>query len=489
MVVYFGFALGFFNTYLFTRQGGFTQEQYGLTSTFIAFASIMFSIASFGAQGFISKFYPYYKAHLPTEKNDQLSWALLLPCIGFAFVALIAVASKDVLVDSIFSNSPELPEYFYWILPFGFGYTMFVILEAYAWMTRRSVLSNLLKEVLFRFFTTCLVLLTTYGIIGSFDGFIRLYAFIYPVLALVLLLVFLKNRDFVFQFSISRVTKRFYSKIMALASFVWTGGLVFNLAGVFDTIVIAAVLPNGMAAVAPFTLAQYISSLIQAPQRAIISASVSPLSHAWKDKDYRKINMIYNRSSINQLVFATGMFCLIWLNFEDGIVSFNLQEGYRAAMWPFLFLGLTRIIDMGTGVNAQIIGTSTFWRFDFISGMVLLACTLPLNYFLAREMGIVGPAISNLISFTLYNLIRYLFLYRRFNMQPFTIKTVYTLLLAAASYLLTYSIFNEFRGIEWILLRSVVFCSLFISGTVALRLSPDVQPVFTSLLKRLGLQR
>jgi len=35
-VVYFGFALGFLNTYLFAREGGFTKEQYGLTGLFIA---------------------------------------------------------------------------------------------------------------------------------------------------------------------------------------------------------------------------------------------------------------------------------------------------------------------------------------------------------------------------------------------------------------------------------------------------------------------
>ena len=49
LVVYIGFALGFLNMYLFTREGsGLTKEQYGLTNTFIAIANIMFAIASFG---------------------------------------------------------------------------------------------------------------------------------------------------------------------------------------------------------------------------------------------------------------------------------------------------------------------------------------------------------------------------------------------------------------------------------------------------------
>jgi len=489
VIVYFGFALGFFNTYLFTREGGFTKEQYGLTATFIAIASIMYSIAGLGSNAYISKFFPYYKSHLDNKKNDQLAWALLFPLLGFSIVVLLGILFKDIIIDNVYKNSPELLEYYYWLFPFGLGYTLFIVLEAYAWMQQKSVLSNFLKEVMFRVFVTALIVLTSIGIITDFDIFIIIYSFLYIFLVTVLLAVFYKRKQLHLTFSVSKVTMRFYKKIVLLASFVWSGGLVFNLAGVFDTIVIAAVLPNGMAAVAVFTLGQNISSLIQAPQRAIVSASISPLSHAWKEKDYKKIQTIYSRSSINQLIFSTAMFSLIWLNFEDGVYTFNLQKDYIAAMWPFFFIGLTRVIDMGTGVNAQIIATSSFWRFEFISGLILLSITLPLNYFLARDMGIVGPAISNLISFTIYNAIRYIFLYRKFGMQPFTVKTLYTLLLATAAYFIAFLLFKNFQGIEWILLRSIVFSIFFFTGMVLLKLSPDVQPVFLTIKRRLGLQR
>ena len=41
VLVYIGFLIGFINTYLFTREGGFTQSQYGLTGIFVAVANIM----------------------------------------------------------------------------------------------------------------------------------------------------------------------------------------------------------------------------------------------------------------------------------------------------------------------------------------------------------------------------------------------------------------------------------------------------------------
>jgi hypothetical protein len=77
-----------------------------------------------------------------------------------------------------------------------------------------------------------------------------------------------------------------------------------------------------------------------------------------------------------------------------------------------------RVVDMGTGVSGQIIATSTFWRFDFITGLILLVIMLPLNWLLTQQLGLIGPAVANLIAFSIYNLIRYLFLLRKFNMQP-----------------------------------------------------------------------
>jgi len=487
IVVYFGFALGFLNTYLFTRQGGLTKEQFGLTNTFIAFANIMFSVACLGMPAFIGKFFPYYKSHLPNKKNDQLTLALLFTCIGFLIVTLVGIASKHIVIDVVFKNSPELPKYYYWTFIFAFGYTLYMLMEAYAWQQRQAVLSNFLKEVLFRVFATILIVLATSQVIRTFDVFIGIYAFTYLAIAAVMFIFFIKRKDFYFTFSISNVTRKFRRKIILLASYVWAGSLVFNIASVFDTIVIAAVMPNGMAAAGVYALAQNISSLIQAPQRAIVSSSVGPLSQAWKEKNYKKIDRVYHRSSINQLVFSCAMFSLIWLNFDDGITTFHLQEGYRAAKWVFFYIGIARIIDMGTGLNSQIIATSTFWRFEFTSGMILLALTIPLNWQLTRMYGIIGPAFSNLISFTVFNLIRYVFLLRRFKMQPFTGKSVYTVLLAAASYTLCYLLFYDQTGFGWIVLRSTVFVSIFLTGMFLLKLTPDALPVAITLKKKLGL--
>ena len=487
LMVYVGFALGFFNTYLFTKEGGFTKEQYGLTGIFIALANLMFSFANLGMPSYIFKFYPYYEDNLDKKRNDILTWALLVSLIGFCFVVMGGIYFKDLIIFKFGKNSPEFVNYYYWIFPFGLGLTLYSILESYAWQQKESIFTNFLREVLVRGLTTILIICTFIGWLGKFDLFIKIYSFTYLITALFLLFYLIKKGNLHLTIKASIVTKKYAKKILILVKFIYGGTLVYAVAGVFDTILLASVSVNGLAAVAVYSLAQNMASLIQAPQRGIISSSIAALSKAWKDKDQQRILNIYKQSSINQLIFAVGMFSLIWLNFEDGIFTFHLQSGYIDAKWVFFFIGLMRIVDMGTGVNAQIISTSTLWKFEFVTGVILLSITLPMNYILTKYyFDVMGPAIANLISFTIYNLIRFWYLQKKFSMQPFTLKSFYTIVLGIISYYLCFYLFDSYHGFVWLVIRSVSFIALYGSGTILLQLSSDIIPVWNTLQKRLG---
>ena len=189
------------------------------------------------------------------------------------------------------------------------------------------------------------------------------------------------------------------------------------------------------------------------------------------------------------LLFAIGMFMLLWLNFTDGVFTFKLKQEYLDAKWVFFLIGLSRIIDMGTGVNGQIISTSTFWRFDFLTGLVLVVITLPFNYILTKKMGITGPAIANLGSFFIYNFIRYIYLLKKFRMQPFTAKTAYTLLLGILAFYTTWLLFDSKHGFSWLVIRSTFFLAIYIGGAFLFKLSPDLEPVLRVIQKRMGIKK
>lgn len=481
--VYAGFFIGFLNTYLFTRDNSsFSTSEYALTNIFIAVGNIMFAFANLGMISTVYKFYPYYNENVAKKKNDLITWALVTSFIGFFFVLMAGIFFKDTVLRKFGGNSPEFVQYYFWVFPFGFSILLFSVLEVFTWNLRKSIFTNFLREVLFRLFTTVLILLLSFKIINSFDTFIKLYAFTYGVVAFVLCVYLIYKRQLHLTFEVSRVTKKFYKKIISFASLIYFGGLVYMVSQFIDTLVIMSVV--GTKAAGIFSLGSVVAGLVQAPQRGAIAASIPVLSKAWKDKDHSKILLIYQRSGINLLIASLGIFLMVWLNYTDAIQTFRLKHEYIESEWIFFFLGMARIVDLGTGVNSQIIGTSSFWRFEFLSGVVLLLLAVPLNYILVKRYGIIGAGYSNLIAFTVYNTIRIIFLERKFNMHPFSIKTLYAVLLALASYFACYYTLGQMHGLWGIVIKSAAFVVLYGGGVIYFNLSPDVLPVLANVKKR-----
>jgi O-antigen/teichoic acid export membrane protein len=491
-VIYIGFAVGMLNIYFFTQEGlftkGFTEEQYGLTSIFIAISSLMASFAMLAMPSYIFKFYHYYNDHLPIRKNDMVTWALLISSIGFVLVMIAGWFFKDLVIRKFGQHSPMLLVYYYWIFPMGLGLTIYTVLEAYAWGMGKAVLTSFLREVQWRLWTTVLVLLWVMGVITDYSLFIKLFAFGYPLIAITLFIYLVAKGKIHFTFRVSKVSRRYWGKILRFCTFFYAGAVIFTLSTVFDTIVIASRLDDGTAKAGIFGLAAIMASIIQAPQRAIIAASMTHLSKAWKDKNMKLLQRVYQRSSINLLVFALGIYILIGLNYREAVITLQMKDSYLAGFNAFLLLGFVRVIDMGTGVNGQIIGTSTYWKFELISGVILLAFMLPLTYILTNEYDIMGPAIASLISISIYNAVRIAFLWSKFKLFPFSKQSLYTVLLAGASFTICYLAFRNLHGFPGLIVRSLAFIIIYAGATVYLKLSPDIEPVVKTIRKRLGLK-
>lgn len=270
--------------------------------------------------------------------------------------------------------------------------------------------------------------------------------------------------------------------MLTLAGFVFSGQVIYILAQVMDSIFIASLM--GLIPTGIFALSSYIANLIQIPQRSMISISLPALSQAWKDKNMHEIERIYKRSSINLLLAALFIFGGIWLNIEEAFRLLDIQSEYTTGLTVIFILSISRIIDAGTGVNSQILMTSTQWKFEFLTGVLLLSISLPLNYVLIKKFGIEGSAYANLVSFAIYNGIRYTFLWKRFQLQPFSIKTVISIGTAVVAYFISYYLFQEMNGWMGIILRSTLFTILFFSSIYAFKLTPDAMQLLEIAQKR-----
>jgi O-antigen/teichoic acid export membrane protein len=489
--VYIGFLIGALNVYfyststpLFFKSGNtFTPEQFALTRVFFDSSAMMFTFASLGVIPVIYKFYPYYKDNLPENQIDLVSWALVLSIFGFILLCICGLYFEPLFIRKFSANSKLAVDYYFWLFPFTMGVLFFSVIEGFCWALQKSIISNFLKETGLRIVTTILILLYISRTI-SFHIFVALFSLQYIVIFFALLFYLYKTGHLHFTFRISKVTRKFMKKMLNMQVLIFGGTVIAAVATSIDSLIIASV--KGLALAGIFSFAQYAANLIQVPQRSIQSVSAGVLSRAWKDKDYAEINRIYSRSCINLLLMSLFIFGNLWLNLVPAMQVFHIQGDYAAGIGVVLVLSLLRIIDAGTGLNQMVINTSTFWRFDFYSGIILLAFRLPLTYFLIKKYGIIGSAFAELTAYTVYNVIRCEFLRRKFNMQPFTMKTLYSLLLASGAYGICFFMMRDISGFLGLIIRSAAFSAVMISGIFYFKLTPDAGQLYHVFLKKIG---
>ena len=146
-------------------------------------------------------------------------------------------------------------------------------------------------------------------------------------------------------------------------------------------------------------------------------------------------------------------------------------------------MGLAKLIDLATGVNSQIIGTSNFWKFDFYTNLFYILLSLPLNFYLIKNYNLEGLAYSNLIALTLYNSIRFLFLYKKFKLQPYTYKHGLFLLLSIGLILLVHQIPTANNILANILLQSTVFVLSFYLLVSWINPAPEALEIVNNFFK------
>jgi O-antigen/teichoic acid export membrane protein len=480
--IYIGFLIGAVNTYFLTHKAWFSTDENGLTRVMLEVGMLFYSFSTLGVTSFLYKFFPYYADNLTPKKNDILSLSLVVVCFGFAITATSAWLFEPLIVRKFSGNSLLLVQYFYWTLPMAFLILIYQVLEAYAYGFHKGVFTGILRETVLRIYTSAIILLKVFDLI-NFKTFIELFSFQYVVIIIILLIHLKVNNQLWLSFTISRVTKKFRKKILAIMSLTLIVIVVGVLRQSIDGLVLASTKNLGKAAI--FGLAAYMVSVLQVPLRSILAITTPLLSRAWKDKNLHEIDRIYKRSSINLLSFSLFAFFCIWLNFTQGINFFGINPDYLEGRWVFFLLGMVTIIEMGTGVNAQIIGTSTYWRFELWTSVLLTALIIPLSYKLTIKYGVMGPAIANIISFSVYNTIRYWFLWKKFKMQPFSSKTIEVIIIAVACYAACYFLFDSMKGIAGIVVRTGLFVSLFLIAVYKRNITPDTKPIVENLLLRL----
>jgi O-antigen/teichoic acid export membrane protein len=472
--IYLGFCIGAINV-LILFPHFLKPEEFGLTRLLLDISLLISTLSSVGTIPITLKFYPFYKSYLKEKNNDLAFIAFALLGIGLIIFLIGLAVFKEFVIRKFGYRSPLFVSYYYLLYPLTASLALFGLLEAFAWSSKQTGLSNFLKEIGFRVLTLVLLILIAFSVI-NLKQFLNFYACTYIPSVLILFIYLIKKKYLRFTFRISSVTKRFGKKMATFGGLFFFSAALNVLARTNDIIIISSQSKGGLADAAVFTIATYLITIMDVPQRSLISTTTSHIAEAWKNKDLATINKYYRKTALNLLIIGIAIFGIVFINVPN-LVSF-LGNRYSSLSVILFILGISKVIDLGTGLNTQILLLSKYWSIDFYTNALFVALSIPLNYFLIKKFGIVGSAVANLISLTVFNVVRIIFIKRLFNLLPFGQANFISLLVGAtcvAICILIPRISNIYLDFA---VRSVCFILMFGLLTIGLNISSDITSLF-----------
>ncbi|MFT4202519.1 MAG: lipopolysaccharide biosynthesis protein [Chitinophagaceae bacterium] len=458
----------------------FTLEAFGLYNVLLECSVFFATIITLGSLTSFVKFYPVYASHLKPKENDLPFWTVLVITVSAGLFVLFCFLFPELIEQKFGKNSKLFVDNFYLLLPLTLSFTAILVMEAFCWMIRKTIVSNFVKEVPFRLAVLLLIVLYALHWI-DWHQFFLFFSLIYIPGGVILLATIIKDGSVKIVPTKSKVTKRLYKKILTFTSFHFSGLVISILPKSFDAMMLAST--NGLESTGVYSMSLYFLALMEIPQRSMMGIASALISEAWKNKNKAKIKEMYHKTSLNLFIVGILIFGVLYPNM-DNLVRFE-GDDYALIKQLFLVGSIGKLVDMGMGMNQQILGYSKYWRIDFFTSAIFVVLTVAVNYWSIHQWGTIGAAIGNTICLTGFNLLRFFYNWKLFRLQPFTKNTVYAALIGIAALLPT--LWLPYIGNMYVdaAVRVVVFGGLFGLGILYFKISSDFSDMHRMFVERL----
>jgi O-antigen/teichoic acid export membrane protein len=237
----------------------------------------------------------------------------------------------------------------------------------------------------------------------------------------------------------------------------------------------------GLSATGVYSVCFFFGIFVSLPARAILKISNIVSAGAWKNNDIKLLRDIYEKSCITLFIIGLLMFLGLWVNIEN--IFKILGPDYASGRWVIFFIGLGSLIDMSTGANSSILGSSPYYKVQTAFIVVLVISLIATNLLLIPTFGITGAAIGGAVSLTILNLLRFLYLWYKFNLQPFNYKFVVVGLVGISAWYISSFLPELSNFIADIFVRSSLLTVLFCLPVYLLKISPDINEKADQILR------
>lgn len=433
IVQYTGIAIGYLNIGILFP-AFLSAAQIGLYSFLNSTARMLMTLTSLGTPATIIRFSPQYKDE-PAKYRWFLQWIGKRLLIGLLVMNVLLFVTKDWVIQTFYADAPLIQTYYLYLLPLTSLLVVFFVASAYVRSHLRIVIPSALEKVLLRILLAALA----WGVATSYVSFNQLITGFTLAHLLILLVLFIyairlaplpKAKGTAIVQANDQKQLSYFGLLNVLTAL--GSELVRNI----DILMLAAMI--GLADTGIYNIAFFIGAVIDMPMRSVGQISSPIIARAWKDNNKTEISKIYQQSALNLMVIGGLIFSLVYANLDTIFEIIPNGAIYAKGMNVVLLIGAARLISMSMGNNSEIIANSTYYYFNLISLGGLAVLTFGTNLWLIPQLGITGAALSTALSLTLFNISKFVFLWWKYRLQPFSHKNIYATIVIVVVLFLAY---------------------------------------------------
>jgi O-antigen/teichoic acid export membrane protein len=387
------------------------------------------------------------------------------------------------LLDFYSSKSMLFEEYLPFVLPLALLLTSAAIFTSYASNFQRIVVPSIFNELVPKLGMGVLVLAFLSQWIdfhGVFWGQLTFYGLI--LIGQIWYVASLGQLHFRPNFAFLK--NPLLKEVTTFGLYGLVGTLGSRIGERINTIMLGTITTLGDTGV--YTVAFFLSDAIDAPRRAISRISSPLISEKWNAGKFDEIQEIYQKSALNQLIVGLGLLLAVWVSVDEVFTLMPNGESFREGKYVILILGLARVFDMLTGVNTEIISYSKLFKYNFYLVILLAICSIGFSQLFIPIYTINGAALATLVSLTIYNLLKFIILWVKYRLQPFTWAVVWVLAIGILAYLAAAVLPQPENGnpLFWLLIKSSITTVVFGGFVWYFKLSPDINQLLEKAWNR-----